>query len=147
MLVTFLLQEKYAIPDSLSLSLSLSLLSNLICNQYISSWYRTFLSYIWKVCDIRNKNCFIMLGKDLPSGLKMRKKCNLVSRSQNWFAQWKWNFFEFFSNNVPEGHSEPENLKQSRQKNSWNQINQFHEIACLAVLNFFPVQKLIFGHF
>ena len=25
-------------------------------------------------------------------------------------------------------HSGPENLKKSRQKNSWNQINQFHEI-------------------
>ena len=35
------------------------------------------------------------------------------------------------------------------QKNSWNQINQFffREIAFLSVLNFFPVQKLLFGHF
>ena len=41
------------------------------------------------------------------------------------------------------------NLKNSRQKTSWNQINQifFCEIAFLAVLYFFPVQKLIFGHF
>ena len=41
-------------------------------------------------------------------------------------------------------HSGPENLKKSRQ------INQnffFREIAFLAVLNFFPVQNLIFGHF
>ena len=40
--------------------------------------------------------------------------------------------------------------KSPRQKNSWNQINQkifFREIAFLQVLNFFPVQKLIFGHF
>ena len=44
----------------------------------------------------------------------------------------------------------PENLKKVQaKKNSWNQINQkiFCEIAFLAVLNFFPVQKLIFGHF
>ena len=41
-------------------------------------------------------------------------------------------------------YSGPENLKKSRQKNSWNQINEF---AFLAVLNFFPVQKFIFGHF
>ena len=37
-----------------------------------------------------------------------------------------------------------------RPKNSWNQTNQkkfFREIAFLAVLNFFPVQKLIFGQF
>ena len=47
-------------------------------------------------------------------------------------------------------HRRPENLKKSRQKNSWNQIKPnffFREIAFLAVLNFFPVQKLIFGHF
>ena len=46
-------------------------------------------------------------------------------------------------------HSGPENWKKSRQKNLRNQINQFfsHETAFLAVLNFFPVQKLIFGHF
>ena len=46
--------------------------------------------------------------------------------------------------------SRPENLKKSRQKNSSNQINEkiiFCAIAFLAVLNFFPVQKLIFGHF
>ena len=35
----------------------------------------------------------------------------------------------------------------ARQKNSWNQINQFREIAFLTVLNFFPLKKLIFGHF
>ena len=41
-----------------------------------------------------------------------------------------------------------ENLKKVQgKKNSWNQINQFREIAFLAVLNFFPVEKLIFGHF
>ena len=41
-------------------------------------------------------------------------------------------------------HSGPENLK-----NSWNQINKnfFREITFLAVLHFFPVQKLNFGHF
>ena len=47
-------------------------------------------------------------------------------------------------------YSRPENLIKSRQKNSWKQINQIffsREIALLAVLNFFPVQKLSFGHF
>ena len=47
-------------------------------------------------------------------------------------------------------HSGPENLKKATQKNSWNQINQnffLHQIVFLVVLNFFPVQKLIFGHF
>ena len=46
-------------------------------------------------------------------------------------------------------HSGPENFKKSSQKNSWNQINPifFREIAFLPVLNFFPIQKLIFGHF
>ena len=35
-----------------------------------------------------------------------------------------------------------------KKKNSWNQLNPFFcEIVFLAVLNFFPVQKLIFGHF
>ena len=42
-------------------------------------------------------------------------------------------------------HSGPEKLKKSKQKNSWNQINS--EIAFLAVLNFFLVPKMIFGHF
>ena len=42
--------------------------------------------------------------------------------------------------------------KSSDKKNSWNQINQFffswnREIAFMAVLNFFPVQILIFGQF
>ena len=36
-------------------------------------------------------------------------------------------------------HSGPENLKKSRQKT--------RESEFLAVLNFFPDQKLIFGHF
>ena len=36
-------------------------------------------------------------------------------------------------------HSGPENLKKFRQKNSWKQINQ-------TVLNFFPVQKLVFDY-
>ena len=60
-------------------------------------------------------------------------------------------------------HSGPENLKKSRPKKlvkSNKSISRkifspkssiakqiFHEIAFLAVLNFFPVQKLIFGHF
>ena len=45
-------------------------------------------------------------------------------------------------------HIGPENLKKSRPKNSWNQINKkfFREIPFLAVLNFFHVQKVIFGH-
>ena len=38
-------------------------------------------------------------------------------------------------------------FKKVEAKNSWNQINQLREIAFLAVLNFFPVQKLIFGRF
>jgi len=39
-------------------------------------------------------------------------------------------------------------IKIVQAKNSWNQINDFfREITFLAVLNFFPVQKLIFGHF
>ena len=48
-------------------------------------------------------------------------------------------------------HSEPENLKKS--KKLVKSINQFYkrkknrEIAFLAVSNFFPVEKLIFGHF
>ena len=48
---------------------------------------------------------------------------------------------------VVQGHSGPENLKKSRQKNSRNQINFFREIAFLVVLYFFLVQKLIFSHF
>ena len=43
-------------------------------------------------------------------------------------------------------HSGPENLKKSRQKNSWNQ-KKIREISFLTVLNFVLVQKLIFGHF
>ena len=50
-------------------------------------------------------------------------------------------------------HSGPENLNKFRQKNLWNQINEFFcEIAFLAVLNIFPVQKFLklqkmeFGH-
>ena len=40
-------------------------------------------------------------------------------------------------------HSGPENLKKSRQKNSWNEIYQknFREIAFLAVLNFSQFKK------
>ena len=40
--------------------------------------------------------------------------------------------------------------KESRREKLWNRIYQktfFREIAFLAVLKFFPVQKLIFGHF
>ena len=49
-------------------------------------------------------------------------------------------------------HGGPENLKKSRPgKNTrgGKQMNQFFSraIAFLAVLNFFPVQKFIFGHF
>ena len=47
-------------------------------------------------------------------------------------------------------HSRPENLKKSRSKKlvKSNKSKYFFcEIAFLAVLNFFPVQKLIFGHF
>ena len=46
-------------------------------------------------------------------------------------------------------HSGPENLKKSRQKNSWNTISQknFREIAFLAVLNFFPCSKIYFWPF
>ena len=41
-------------------------------------------------------------------------------------------------------HSGPENLKKLVKS---NKSNFFREIAFLTVLNFFPVQKLIFGHF
>ena len=46
-------------------------------------------------------------------------------------------------------HIEPEKLKKSRQKKIVKSNKSFFsgEIAFLAVLNFFPVQKLIFGHF
>ena len=50
-------------------------------------------------------------------------------------------------------HPEPQRARKVKKlqakKNSWNQINPifFREIAFLAVLNFFPVQKLIFSHF
>ena len=47
-------------------------------------------------------------------------------------------------------HGGPENLKKSRPKKlvKSNKSNLFfRKIAFLAVLNFFPVQKLIFGHF
>ena len=39
--------------------------------------------------------------------------------------------------------------QRSRQKISWNQINHFFfvKLHFWQVLNFFPVQKLIFGHF
>ena len=45
-------------------------------------------------------------------------------------------------------HSGPENLKKSKQKklvkSNLNKKKLFREIAFLAVLNFFPVQKFIF---
>ena len=46
-------------------------------------------------------------------------------------------------------NSGAENLKKSRQKNSWNQINLFflREIAFLAVLTFFPSSKIHFCPF
>ena len=46
-------------------------------------------------------------------------------------------------------HSGPENLKKSRQKKlvkSNQSKKKIPEMAFLAVLNFFPVQKFIFGH-
>ena len=51
--------------------------------------------------------------------------------------------------NCKVSHSGPRNLKNSRQKNlvkSYKSIF-FREIAFLTVLNLFPVQKFIFGHF
>ena len=47
-------------------------------------------------------------------------------------------------------HSGPENFKKSKQKKfvkSNKAKHFFREIAFLVVLNFFPVQKLIFSHF
>ena len=47
-------------------------------------------------------------------------------------------------------HSVPENLKKVQAKKLVKSNKSkffFREIAFLAVLNFFPVQKLIFGHF
>ena len=47
-------------------------------------------------------------------------------------------------------HIGPENLKKSMQKKLVkSNKSKFspYEIAFLAVLNYFPVQKLIFGHF
>ena len=54
----------------------------------------------------------------------------------------KKNIYKIF---LPWFHSKPENLKNSRQKNSWNQKKNL--LAFFLVLNFFLVQKLIFGHF
>ena len=47
----------------------------------------------------------------------------------------------------PLTHSGPEKLKNSRQKNSWNQINPKYFFCEIAFLNFFPVQKLILAIF
>ena len=48
-------------------------------------------------------------------------------------------------------HNGPENFKKSRQKklekSKKSKLFFFREIAFLAVLNFSPVQKLIFAHF
>ena len=45
-------------------------------------------------------------------------------------------------------HSGPENSKKSKKTREIKYINLFNrEIAFLAILNFFPVQKLIFGYF
>ena len=75
-----------------------------------------------------------------------RKK--LYPPQRNFLCSKSSNSFHTFHVRPPQ-HSGPENLKKSKPKNSWNQINQFfsREIAFLADLNFFPVQKLIFGHF
>ena len=42
-------------------------------------------------------------------------------------------------------HSGPENLKKSRQKNSWNQINQFFSWNC--IFGSFPSSKIDFWPF
>jgi len=47
-------------------------------------------------------------------------------------------------------HSGPVNFKKSRQKKLVKSNKEklfFHEIAFLPVLTYFPVQKLILGHF
>ena len=49
------------------------------------------------------------------------------SHIQIWSATWKKGVF-FVKNAELLEHSRPENFKKSRQKNSWNQINQFHEL-------------------
>ena len=41
-------------------------------------------------------------------------------------------------------HSRPENFKKSRQKNSWNQINQFRELWSFGSFKFFPSSTIGF---
>ena len=75
------------------------------------------------------------------------------------YFPWKLKFYLIFMENIQRKNfvksshcsisQQARKFKKVQAKNLWNQIikKKFREIAFLAVLNFFPVQKLIFGHF
>ena len=86
-----------------------------------------------------------------PKTMISNKDFNMTENLEFWFPS-RYKIQNYLPNNnvcvekkiVPTSmHIGPENLKKSRQKNLWNQFF-FREIA---FLNFFPVQKLTFGHF
>ena len=108
----------------------------------IQAWAK---SSIWEyqVPNVTNRMNLFFRSKLMNHLVKYGKISALVVKD---LGEMAYKFFNHYFTHVSKVHSRPENLKKSRKKNSWNQINQkkIREIAFLAV---FPVQKLIFGHF
>ena len=94
--------------------------------------YRHFLKKFYNTGNHQSIQIFIITYLYMHRERKKSQVCITV-----WAKILKKNTINF--------HNRQENLKKSRQKNSWSQINHkifFRDIAFLAVLNFFPVQKL-----
>ena len=90
-----------------------------------------------KICNFKN---------DQKSIFEVGKSFNLPEMQ---FHEEK--FFDIFDLVLPPKaasiYTAGQKILKSPGKKFLNQIKQFREIAFLTVLNFFPVQKLIFGHF
>ena len=117
------------------------------CNKYTSMFHIRIIKYVnllsilsprWK--DAQQKSNFKYFLNFDTTFYTIQISFNLITKRNKVISFLSLRDYLIFIVSV---HSGPENLKKSRQNNSSNQINQFHEIAFLADLNFFPVQNLI----
>ena len=119
----------YFVPPSLNISFILSKSKQNICQLVFKQAFKKamnqsplFLGYFYWFCQKAEP----WISQQIKVNLSFLRVTNLLS--------------------IFMAHSEPENLKKSREKNSWNQINQYYEIF-FNQIPFFAFSKMAKNQF
>ena len=100
-------------------------------------------------CSIDFDNCYIQFQLVYPREF-MKKKQKIYSKLKSLKYRSYYNHLKSWLENFKITKPKSSVINEFHEKNFFNIFHEnffFREIAFLAVLNFFPVKKFIFGHF